>query len=89
MSNLHCPNCDHLIGRLDSGVEPDELVVEWLREHRWSGPEPSGHLYADFNDWLTRNGNGAVISQKAWGQSMARAGLRNGRGGKGVRVWTR
>jgi hypothetical protein len=60
MSNLHCPNCDHLIGTL----KPAELPVEraardastWALAVGWDGWQTSGEVYRQYSEWAAERG---------------------------------
>lgn len=60
MSNLHCPNCDHLIGTL----KPAELPAEgsqrnantWALAVGWEGWQTSGEVHQRYSQWARERG---------------------------------
>ena len=94
MSNLHCPNCDHLIGTLKPSATPqrspidarlDGQVTVWAGRQDWSTSRPSGDLF----DLYRSDTGDTVTSHNRWSRSMQRVGYVKRRGAKGVRVFER
>lgn len=91
MSNLHCPNCNHLIGTLTPSATPspnpalDASVSLWAARQDWSGKRPSRDL---FDAYREDTGDG-VTTHRQWSLSMQRVGFTKTKAAQGVRAFHR
>lgn len=88
MSNLYCPNCNHLVGVIGTDAGPDDrldnVVADWAASRvRWDDRHPTGALFeqyrADTGDTST--------SHRRWARAMQRVGYTKGRGTGGARLF--
>lgn len=91
MSNLYCPNCDHLIGSLKPAQSAQTrgagYVNTWQLAVGWEGWETSGELYSRYCDWAA--GRSLVApTQIAFSKALLDAGAVWKRSNKG-RVYSR
>lgn len=60
MSNLHCPNCAHLIGTLKLADAPADQgardVSTWKAMVGWEGWLTSGELFQLYSKWAAERG---------------------------------
>lgn len=76
MSNLYCPNCDHLIGRVDATpmkIDDTALLRAWLMTARWEGSEPPAALYSRFHAWAEKAGRDRM-TQRRFSAALISAG---------------
>lgn len=83
-SELHCPNCDHLIGVLERrlptnpqsvGGPAAESVRAWLAADGWSGGLTSGEALGRYEAWARRSGHPVDVSKKALAMGMQACGV--------------
>ena len=77
MDNLHCPNCDYLIGRLEV-VEPPKNadanhVKAWVGVTTWEGWEAPADLYGRYRLWAEASGRD-TLSQRRFSAAALAAG---------------
>lgn len=81
MSNLHCPNCNHLIGTLDLAPAPVKTapstshVFAWMTVDGWDGWESTETLYPRFAEWCSSR-RLDPLSRRRFAQAAIAAGAR-------------
>ncbi|WP_314325467.1 hypothetical protein [Paenarthrobacter ilicis] len=77
MSNLYCPNCDHLIGSLKPATPPPAYgthgVTAWMRDTGWEGWQTSGDIYRQYSKWALDEGL-EVPTQRAFSSALVNCG---------------
>lgn len=79
MTNLHCPNCDHLIGSLKPAEMPQDRTARdaatWALAVGWEGWQTSGAIYAEYCDWAADRGL-EIPTQRMLTTALVAAGAR-------------